>query len=243
MNRREFIESHGATCSNWTWSWSFVNHAQRFVIFGAWDAHTEGNRTLILSREWEIRRGRKRAAFGQSLEHLRLVQEEGYALRTFSMKRGAPIRDGPARILGFEPDLRQRSLVQLGDNWYACDATDAFRLPDEIEGASFVTDGAVTQILVNRYERSSDGRKKCLAAHGYACRVCDFDFERVYGEIGRGYIHVHHIKPLGEIRSAYELCPETDLVPVCPNCHAMIHATTPALTVEQLRALLRRDGV
>ncbi|MBZ6758337.1 HNH endonuclease, partial [Klebsiella grimontii] len=26
MNRKQFIQSRGATCRNWTWSWSFINH-------------------------------------------------------------------------------------------------------------------------------------------------------------------------------------------------------------------------
>ena len=47
MNRKQFIEQQGATCRNWNWSWSFVNHEERFVIFGAWDVHDEAGRGLI----------------------------------------------------------------------------------------------------------------------------------------------------------------------------------------------------
>jgi len=52
--------------------------------------------------------------------------------------------------------------------------------------------------------------------------VCKFNFEETYGEIGKGFIHVHHIKPLassGETR----VDPYNDLVVVCPNCHSIIH--------------------
>jgi 5-methylcytosine-specific restriction enzyme A len=238
MSRREFIESHGATCANWMWSWSFVNHADRFVIFGAWDVLEEGNRALILAEDWSFRRGRHQPAYKQAREHIRLVEEAGYRLKTFSMKRGAADPQspgGPAKILGFTPKLIDKSLVRVGQSWYASEDGVSGRMPEEIDSAETVMEGAVSQVRVNRFERSAEGRRRCLAKNGHLCTVCDFDFERAYGPIGRGYIHVHHTVPLSEIGGEYELSPETDLVPVCPNCHAMIHSTRPAMTVEQLR--------
>ena len=88
MSRREFIESHGATCLNWLWSWSFVNAANRFMIFGAWQDGTRAARTEILAsrREFDAE-GRRRNGYRQSRDHLRLVEEEGYTLFTFPMTR------------------------------------------------------------------------------------------------------------------------------------------------------------
>jgi predicted HNH restriction endonuclease len=51
---------------------------------------------------------------------------------------------------------------------------------------------------------------------------CGFDFERAYGELGRGYAHVHHKRPLSE-RDGDEVTRLEDLAVVCANCHAMIH--------------------
>lgn len=86
MNRKQFIESLGAKCRNWMWSWSFVNDNERLVIFGAWDINQAGNKSLILSEDWEVsRRGRKQPAYAQSREHIRLIEEEGYRLATFPM--------------------------------------------------------------------------------------------------------------------------------------------------------------
>ncbi|MCO5784156.1 hypothetical protein [Citrobacter meridianamericanus] len=48
VNRKQFIQSRGATCRNWTWSWSFINHDEQFVIFGAWDTGREKERAVIL---------------------------------------------------------------------------------------------------------------------------------------------------------------------------------------------------
>jgi 5-methylcytosine-specific restriction enzyme A len=57
------------------------------------------------------------------------------------------------------------------------------------------------------------------------CEVvgCGFDFERRYGELGKGYAHVHHRIPLGMASSLGTKTKLEDLAVVCPNCHAMIH--------------------
>jgi 5-methylcytosine-specific restriction protein A len=48
-------------------------------------------------------------------------------------------------------------------------------------------------------------------------------FAETYGTFAKDFIHVHHITSLSEISDSYEVNPETDLIPVCPNCHAMLH--------------------
>ena len=110
--------------------------------------------------------------------------------------------------------------------------------PDEVNKAECHTEGAVSQILVNRYERDAKARTKCLKAYGYQCTVCGFDFESTYGEIGREFIHVHHLKEISSIRKEYEIKPKDDLRPVCPNCHCMLHQRKPAYTIEELKEKL-----
>lgn len=95
-------------------------------------------------------------------------------------------------------------------------------------------------VAVNVFERSAKARSACLRHYGYVCAACGFDFENFYGELGREFIHVHHIKPLAEIGEEYTVDPIKDLRPVCPNCHAMLHRETPALTVSQLKDLIER---
>ncbi len=101
-------------------------------------------------------------------------------------------------------------------------------------------EGAVRQVLVNAYERDPTAREACLKRHGYRCAVCGMSFEERYREIGRAFIHVHHKKPLATCRSEYRLDPERDLIPVCPNCHAMLHTSDPPKSVEELQAVLRK---
>ena len=243
MNRKGFVESHGAECRNWRWSWSFVNHAKRFVIFGAWDVHTNGNTSLILSKDWNTNpAGRKQPAYAESREHLRLVEEDGYDLFVFpqeySDERLDEVGHGPSTIKDFTPELLPRTLRRVGREWYASDGAISGMLPEEVTRTSTFPEGASVTVSINAYERSSAARDACLAHHGCRCAVCDLSFEEVYGEIGRGYIHVHHIVPLSEVGEGYEVDPIADLVPVCPNCHAMIHRPTPVLSVERLRAHL-----
>jgi len=102
-------------------------------------------------------------------------------------------------------------------------------------------EGAKSRVEVNRYERSRENRDRCLEFHGTSCAVCGLDFGEEYGDIGDGYIHVHHVIPLPELDEDYVLDPRRDLVPVCPNCHAMLHRRNPPYTVEDLR-VIRRDA-
>jgi 5-methylcytosine-specific restriction protein A len=57
----------------------------------------------------------------------------------------------------------------------------------------------------------------------------------MYGEIGKNFIHVHHVKPLSEIDEQYKINPIKDLRPVCPNCHAMLHKRKPAYSIEEIQ--------
>ena len=101
-------------------------------------------------------------------------------------------------------------------------------------------EGTVRRVSINRYERSQAARTACIAHHGARCAVCRLDFEDMYGEIGRGFIHVHHIVPVSQIGENYRVDPVRDLVPVCPNCHAMLHSgVDKPRTVEELRNLIR----
>lgn len=110
-------------------------------------------------------------------------------------------------------------------------------LPEEVESPESYIEGATKTISVNIYERNPQAREACLSAHGHTCAVCSFDFEVEFGEIGKGYIHVHHLKQLADIGIEYELNPVTELRPVCPNCHAMLHRRRPVYSIDELREL------
>ncbi|MEU3793241.1 HNH endonuclease [Streptomyces fructofermentans] len=71
-----------------------------------------------------------------------------------------------------------------------------------------------------------------------ACEACGFNFERVYGDRGAGYIECHHVLPLhvaGEGRTKL-----SDLALICANCHRMIHRRAPWPTPGELRASMEQ---
>lgn len=340
-SKKAFVESLGATCTNWHWSFSYVNHAKKEVLFTDFsDQQPDGN-FLIASDSWKSANGHK-----QSMEHIQLVLQEGYDLLTFPAKA----KDGGEQgTVSFTSELTKKYL--RGDdegNWYSVEAANIdwmrhefkrwlfFRAPNmaqrystllmldrrnsasgnleypevrealltntvysiqtsaqyqqkqgiindaleqvqdrrerqgnkrdkthlntalnrygeflqEMENgvplseeisdtvvAELLHEGAKKLVTINAYERNAAARFACIQHHGCQCAVCDFDFAATYGALGEGFIHVHHIVPLAEVQADYVVDPIKDLIPVCPNCHAMIHRQREALTVEALRTL------
>ncbi|MEI7884757.1 MAG: HNH endonuclease [Clostridia bacterium] len=119
-------------------------------------------------------------------------------------------------------------------------------IPEDIpsEEAGKYTEGSKKQIVVNAYERNPKARQACIEIYGTSCIICGFDFGEVYGEDFAGKIHVHHIKPLAEVNDEYEVDPENDLVPVCPNCHMILHSKKDIYTIDDVKSFInnRMEG-
>ncbi|EJR56560.1 hypothetical protein IIM_00492 [Bacillus cereus VD107] len=112
---------------------------------------------------------------------------------------------------------------------------------EQAEDDIYYRDGAVKKYYGKRYERNPENRKKAIEIHGLSCVVCGFNFEDVYGGRGKDFIEVHHVKPLSTIGEEIVIDPKEDLVPVCSNCHRMIHRRKDnVLTIEELKVLLKR---
>lgn len=114
--------------------------------------------------------------------------------------------------------------------------------PEEIlsDYSKNLFEGAKKAINVNAYERNPEARKECIKKYGTICCICGFDFKKVYGKLGEGFIHIHHIKPISEIGKEYKINPINDLRPVCPNCHAMLHIRKNILSIEELKNILSK---
>lgn len=115
---------------------------------------------------------------------------------------------------------------------------------DTISLAEETTDkmweGAKRTITVNSYERSNKARLACIEHHGSKCKVCSIYFGEVYGNEFHGFIHVHHLTPVSEVNSRYEVDPKKDLIPLCPNCHAVIHYGGKTRTVKEVQQKIRK---
>jgi 5-methylcytosine-specific restriction protein A len=233
MSRKQFIESVGATCRNWTWSWSFVNPQEKFVIFGLWDVNKNG---LIFDQNKWNGNGRN-----QAIEHIDLIENHGYQLKTFAMQYGRG-KNGKAKIKSFARKLENKILTGVSGRWYALSEKGRAEssIAEEVVFPEQFEEGATKIISVNAYERNIKARKKCIAHYGCNCFVCGFNFEKNYGAIGKDFIHVHHEVPLSEIKKEYKVDPIKHLKPLCPNCHAVIHRTNPPLGVEYLKNALKQ---
>ncbi|NMB46715.1 MAG: hypothetical protein GX998_09945 [Firmicutes bacterium] len=114
-------------------------------------------------------------------------------------------------------------------------------ISEEVPDPESYWEGSVQRISVNKFERDRKARAACLRHFGYRCAACGMSFAERYGPEARGIIHVHHVVPLSEIGEGYSLDPVRDLVPVCPNCHAVIHASgTNVRHVEDVGEMLGR---
>ena len=113
---------------------------------------------------------------------------------------------------------------------------------DDVNAIPEAKEGRLLSRLHTERERNRQiiERKKqqALGANGrLSCEVCRFDFERHYGEAGRGIIECHHLTPLAELAREGHTRAE-DLALLCANCHRMIHAKKKWLTIAELRAIL-----
>ena len=99
-------------------------------------------------------------------------------------------------------------------------------------------EGDPRRVEVTRYERDPKARQRCIDFYGPICVVCELELENRYGDLGKGYIHVHHLVPVSKWGKKYAVDPIKDLRPICPNCHAMVHRRNPPYSVEQVQAAL-----
>jgi 5-methylcytosine-specific restriction protein A len=166
-----------------------------------------------------------------------VVLEVESRLPTEELKRSVPgVKWDYLQGSGVKPD--EDSSAALEALWVDHLLGMDFRSPEELPAGALGTEGRKTRIEVNRYERDRTARQKCIEHYGPQCSACGFDFESTYGEIGRNFIHVHHLQELSQLKKTYVVDPIRDLRPLCPNCHTMIHRTHPAMTITSLRSLI-----
>ncbi|CQH57669.1 TPA: HNH endonuclease [Yersinia enterocolitica] len=241
MSRTDFIKSLGATCKNWTWSWSFIDDVNKKIIFGAWEDLRSEDQTsvLILSDNWkENEDGDTKLGYVQAREHLDKVIFEGYQLYTFSQKRKKQSNEKKAaKIESFEKSIKLKYLVRDKKGWYATEQEN-YNYSPEIKEEYY--EGDMKEKRSTYYERNPKARKECLEYHGYNCKVCDFNFKNVYGDLGKDYIQVHHINPISTLKKKYKIDPINHLIPVCANCHVMLHIGQNVISIEELKNIISK---
>lgn len=117
------------------------------------------------------------------------------------------------------PDFMKKVLNYINGNM--ADSLNQQEIVEEYQ--EFFEDGTGKKVYINMYERNPKARKECLKIYGTKCSICGFDAKKVYGDEFEGKIQVHHITPIHEQGIKYKVNPQIDLIPICPNCHMILH--------------------
>ncbi len=143
---------------------------------------------------------------------------------------------GPIKV---KPNLLEYLNANFSDNFQ----TEIF--PEMLDEETIQFEGLKKQILVNKYERSSIARKKCIEFHDLNCKVCEINFSEKYGDIGKEFIHIHHLTPIHQIGKEYKVDYKKDLIPVCPNCHSMLHRKINGQepTITELKKMINKNYI
>lgn len=150
------------------------------------------------------------------------------------------------RPMGSGNSIKSELVDELEAVWFDFLTTQRIRhnpfIPADNEVQKIYTEGTPNQVSVTKYERNPFARKKCLEHYGFTCVACDFNFEKTYGQIGKDFIHVHHLTQVATVGQTYEINPIKDLRPVCPNCHSIIHRQRTPLTIEEVKKLINDNA-
>ena len=88
-----------------------------------------------------------------------------------------------------------------------------------------------------RIERNASLSREVKKRKGYVCQICNANFEKIYGELGKEYIEAHHLKPIASLKGAkVALDPVKDFAVLCSNCHRMIHRSGYVDDIEKFKA-------
>lgn len=177
-----------------------------------------------------------------------ILNADGKRVCVFEVVGPYVYESGSGQILGY---AHQRPACETGINpedlWSGSGSavaegqnvrwTLASCVASESAGAAVFREGLRYAINSTAIERSPAARAACIEHYGCRCYVCGFDFEKMFGELGAGYIHVHHRVEISARTGVYDVDPVKDLVPLCPNCHAMAHREAPAVSVERIKKM------
>lgn len=155
-----------------------------------------------------------------------------------------------------DAELASREVSRVRACWDWQRILDAYGIDHSFAGAkdvaaerraeqSYEESSRLVESLRREQARSSRARKRCLELKGTRCAVCGFDPVESWGV--PGVIQVHHLRSLHESlrdAGATQTDPLRDLVPVCPNCHSLIHSKPRAMggpgcyTIEEAAAIV-----
>jgi len=171
---------------------------------------------------------------GQSLDNW-TITEKGISIRV--EKSGLENRFDDNNLISICHELVTPILGAMAE-LYGYDSVD----PSSEADTEAKLEGSVTLAVVRRRERNPRNRLLCVQLHGEICQICGMDTRAKYGDAG-AIIEVHHLQPLSMTDQPRAYDPQTDLIPLCPSCHRVVHTRKPVpWTPDDIKARLAADG-
>ncbi|MBT3219122.1 MAG: hypothetical protein HN348_08530 [Proteobacteria bacterium] len=165
--------------------------------------------------------------------HLSFIKLAAKKYQTLNI-RSQP-RHSPAVLEVLHRELEESIPVPV----FSSPDTSGSSIPEEIPPNVPLIEGASRTLTVNAYERNSAARRECIEHYGTRCKICGCELSELYGQAAADLIHVHHLIPLASIGKGYEVNPRKHLIPICPNCHAVIHRRNPPFTLNEMKQMLK----
>jgi len=160
------------------------------------------------------------------------------------------LKTGPATtvfpLTSEQADILVRLLVaknpSIASIWGDLDVTPAPAIAPDVDMLLVGMEGSAKWVahFVRERNRALVEKKKATVLRitgALKCEVCRFDFAEHFGSLGNSFCEVHHRVPLAQADGPAETQLE-DLAIVCSNCHRMLHRQVPAISVEELRAIV-----
>ena len=197
--------------------------------------------------DMEILVGRNDTRFSQKVRNLTshdTLTEQGLAIRGTGRNQPFRItdegrtlyeahRDSLDVLTGFSLDDSEPALRQIATN-----------NPIEILDDALIREGQL-RLRTTEYRTRSRQLRISAVRHfsrsGYIhCSACEFEFGKAYGSIGRGYVQIHHLKPVSFMRGEAMSMGDAlaNVRPLCANCHQMAHRKTPPLKIAYLKSIV-----
>lgn len=203
---------------------------------------TAPNHSAVLAAMARLAAGERREGFGEAKVWFVRHPETGHlfpAKMVWGLVTGRPGRD-------FISHQARDGLRRLGFDLPGPDqpAAEIAESPESLAALPLGLEGAERQVTRNIRERDPTARRAAEVhwrqQHDgrLVCEGCDLDFSRRYGMRGEGFMHFHHVEPLALAEGPRAAPGPEALVPLCPNCHAMVHRGEDLLSVEDLRRLI-----
>jgi hypothetical protein len=211
----------------------------------------------------EILKGRRDDKFSQKVRNLRsheTLESLGFATYESRSKNGYWTITDQGDV--FLQDNLPLIIYLLSNEFNYVDTKDVFRRvnieprkpnsttkrPIIFDENTIISEGE--KIVLDRqvYTRSKKLRETAIEHYSkngrIVCQACTFDFEAVYGELGRGFIEIHHTKPVfayeGDDMEKVIHEALANVIPICSNCHRMVHRRRDAvLPVDELARIIQ----